>query len=466
VPAPPAAAADRISGLLAVALTAAVILHEWHGGALFGQVAAGLAAILVPLLALGTGWGRRVFVALGLVLVAIAIAARPDWPAPVGRALASAAFIAAFFTALTSLRHAAETSPAIGACGRFLAAQPPGRRYGALTLGGHLFGLLLNYGAIALLGSLAMTSAAREPDEEIRRIRVRRMLLAIQRGFVATLTWSPLAFAMAISTTLVPGASWAAAVPYCAVSGLILAGLGWTLDSVFKPRLATAPPPRAVPEGSWASLLPLLALLALLGVAVGGLHLLTGLRAVAVVILVVPLVSAAWVGLQAAPGSRAAAIRRRSRDYALRDLPRYRGEMVILMMAGFIGTLGAALVGPAAAASGLDLSGLPAWVILVALVWIIPLTGQAGMNPILSVSLIAPILPAPAAMGVTPPDVIVAITAGWALSGASSPYTATTLMVGALGEASAAHVGLRWNGAYTLLGAVLLSGWVALVALT
>jgi hypothetical protein len=88
------------------------------------------------------------------------------------------------------------------------------------------------------------------------------------------------------------------------------------------------------------------------------------------------------------------------------------------------------------------------------------------MNPILSVSLIAPVLPDAAAMGVSPADVILAITGGWALSGASSPFTATTLMVGSLGFVSASHVGLRWNGAYTLLGAVMLSAWVALMALT
>jgi hypothetical protein len=38
-------------------------------------------------------------------------------------------------------------------------------------------------------------------------------------------------------------------------------------------------------------------------------------------------------------------------------------------------------------------------------------------------------------------------------------------MVGSLGFVSATHVGLRWNGVYTLLGAVMLSGWVALMAL-
>jgi hypothetical protein len=269
---------------------------------------------------------------------------------------------------------------------------------------------------------------------------------------------------MAISTSLVPGASWAAAAPACLVSGLILAGLGWALDTIFKPRLTSPAPTRAKPEGGWFSLAPLLLLLAILVAAVGGLHLLTGVRAVGVVMIVVPAISAAWIVLQA-DAARLPALGRRARVYLTGDLPSYRGELVLLMMAGFIGTLGAWLLAPLVAASGLDLSAVPGWLILVALVWIIPVTGQLGMNPILSVSLIAPILPAAASVGLAPSDFIVAITAGWALSGASSPYTATTLLIGSFGGVSALHVGLRWNGAYTLLSALLLSAWVALIAL-
>jgi hypothetical protein len=86
------------------------------------------------------------------------------------------------------------------------------------------------------------------------------------------------------------------------------------------------------------------------------------------------------------------------------------------------------------------------------------------MNPILSVSLVAPLLPEAGAIGVSPATVVVALTAGWALTGASSPFTATTLFVGALGRVGARHVGLRWNGLYTLLAGVMLSIWVAIIA--
>lgn len=455
---------DLIIGVLLVLVTIFVILSEWQGTNQYGQVKSGLVVLLLFFLSLHAHWTRVIFVAIAGALTVVAITSLDDWLNHVERALQSAAFIAAFFAALTSLRHTADTSPTIQTAGRFLAQQPPGKRYLALTFGGQLYALVLNYGAIALLGSLASANALQEKNPEIRGHRLRRMLLAIQRGFIATLPWSPLAFAMAISTTLIPGANWASAFLPCLVSGLILTGVGWALDTIFKPRLTSAIPVRIVPEGSWTSLVPLLTLLAILVTSVAGLHILTNIRAVGVVLFVVPIISLVWIALQAAPHHRLHAIGHRSLSYISNDLPAYRGELILLMMAGFIGTLGSVLLQPIVLASGIDLTALPGWLVLVALVWIIPVTGQIGMNPILSVSLIAPILPEPAMMGVSPSDVIVALTAGWALTGASSPYTASTLLIGSLGNVSATRVGIKWNGAFALLSAVILSFWVAAVA--
>ena len=201
-------------------------------------------------------------------------------------------------------------------------------------------------------------------------------------------------------------------------------------------------------------------LLAIIVVSVAVLHGLTGIRIIGVVMLVVPLLSLAWIAGQNADGRPLATMSRRALAFATTELPSYRSEIVLLMMAGFIGTLGSFLLAPLMARSGIDLTGIPAWQILVALVWIVPLAGQIGMNPILSVSLIAPILPEAAAMGVSPSDIVVALTAGWALGGISSPYTATTLLIGSFGKVSALHVGLRWNGVYLLICAAAFQyGW-------
>jgi hypothetical protein len=237
------------------------------------------------------------------------------------------------------------------------------------------------------------------------------------------------------------------------------------MDTVFKPRLSGPRPPPQRPEGTWRDLGPLLLLLALLMGGVGALQAATGLRAVYVVMGLVPALSIAWISLQwrGEPGGPLVHAGRRAGGYVTEDLAGYRSELVLLVMAGFIGTLGSGLLAPLLAHGGIELAAIPAWALLVAIVWLVPLTGQLAMNPILSVSLLAPLLPNAAELGISPNAIIVAITAGWALSGASSPFTATTLLVGALGRVNAPHVGWKWNGAYTLLGGTLLSLWVAIL---
>ncbi|WMS43543.1 hypothetical protein RDV64_03845 [Acuticoccus sp. MNP-M23] len=456
--------ASPLVGLLIVLVTLLVVISDWGGSAFVGMVTPVATVALALVLAFKVRAARLAFIlaAAGLT-VAVAIL-HDDWQDDVLRGLGVTAFIVAFFSALATLRNAAQTSPAIRTCGAFLASQPPGRRYAALSVGGQLFSLLLNYGAIALLGSLAATSAREEPDLEIRTIRLRRMLLAIQRAMVSTLPWSPLSFSIAISTALIPGTAWASVVVPSLVSGLILVGTGYAMDTLFKPRLnRPRPQPRKV-EGGWSSLYPLLMLLAILFGLVGVLHVATGVRTVGVVTLVVPLVSLLWIGAQAEPGNRVRHMVSRSREYVRSELPSYRGEITLLSMAGYIGTLGGVLLAPWIAEAGISFETIPTAAILVGLIWIFPIAGQFAMNPLLAASLLLPLLPTPAAMGISPTALQVAVTAGWALTGACSPFTATTIITGSFADKSAWHVGLRWNGLYTVLCALVLSGWVLVYA--
>ena len=455
----PRPAIDAAIGGLLVAVTVLVILREWEIASppWIEPIAV---VVLAAILATTVRFSRLVFVLVAAAMGALALATRPDAPQLLGHALRTTGFIAAFFAALATLRHAAATSPAIQRCGQYLSDQPPGRRYGALTVGGMAFALLLNYGAIALLGSLATAATGREPDREIRETRLRRMLLAIQRGFIATLPWSPMSFSVAITSTVVHGVSWGDVVLFCAVNGAIVALTGWAMDSIFKPRLSGPRPARVqIAAGEWRAVLPLVGLLALLAALVAVFNALTGIHVIGLVLLIVPAIAVAWLGLQDRRDHPLASIGRHARDFAGTELPHYRAEITLLMMAGFIGTLGAQLIGPWIEAAGIDLSTLPGWLVLVALVWLIPVLGQLGMNPILAVSLIAPLLPEPAALGISPVAVFTAITGGWAISGITSPYTATTLLIGNFAGISAQRVGLVWNGAFAATCAALVSAW-------
>jgi hypothetical protein len=120
-------------------------------------------------------------------------------------------------------------------------------------------------------------------------------------------------------------------------------------------------------------------------------------------------------------------------------------------MAGFIGTLGSSLATPLVEGAGVDLSAIPPGLLLVGVFWLIPITGQIGMNPILAVSLIGPLLPTPEMLNIAPVTMVFAITAGWALSGVTSPFTASVLLVASYGGVTPAHVAWRWNAAYVLV---------------
>ncbi|TPE52115.1 hypothetical protein [Amaricoccus solimangrovi] len=457
-----------LAGVLPAGVMLAMIGYEYTGHPAWTAIAGVLSVAAIAVFSLDAPPSRSAFVVVGLGLAGWAVATRPDWRAGLGTAIERGAFIIALFTALTAIRTAAMSSREIVACGRFLARQPPGRRYLALTLGGHLFGLVLMYGSIALLGGLAAESTAAEPDAEIRRHRLRRMLLAVHRGFAATLCWSPIAFSMAITTTLVPGASWSRAVLPCLVSAALLLLGGWALDTVFKPRLSRpAPPPAAVEPGGWVeNLRPLILLLVTVVAGAALLRALTGVEIVGAVMSLVPAVAVGWIFLQGSPFGRSRGAHTASRvaDFVTGELAAFRGQILLLFMAAFIGSLGAFVLVPLMADHGPDLTAPPPALIALALLWIIPLTGQLGMNPILAVSLLIPLVPAPAALGLDPTVLVAAITGGWALSGTTSPFTASVLLVASIGRVRPIRAGLAWNGAYMLVMGAALSLWVLILA--
>lgn len=216
-----------------------------------------------------------------------------------------------------------------------------------------------------------------------------------------------------------------------------------------------------------AHLRPLLTLLGVVMSSVALLHVATGVSVIGAVMTAVPLIAILWIAFQSRPQGigRSAWTGSRIKQFITSELPVYRGEIVLLFMAGFIGSMGSFMLVPLLQARGLDLAIIPPLAIVIAMIWIIPLTGQIGMNPILAVSLLIPLLPTPAAMGIHPAAFVTAITAGWALSGTTSPFTASVLLSAAMAGVSPNRAGIGWNGIYTLVMGSVLSAWVLLLAL-
>lgn len=453
--------AQAIAGTLLVSATLLVIATELGAPAWAGRVAAALVVAFV-LTQLGRlSFSVMILAAAGTAFILFGLLTRSDMPALMEAALVRSTWVMAIFVSLLSLRSAVNDIPGIVRSGLYLVSQRPGRRYAALTLGSQLFSHILQYGAVTLLGGLVTGITAQEPESWVRRARERRMLLAIQRGFVSTLCWSPVAFPMIISTTVIPGSDWLGSAPGALGTSIIIMGVGWFLDALFKPEVRPAPPPMPA-IGSLADLLPLAMLFVALCAGTALLVLTTGVSTSVAVLILVPAMAVGIVFVRAGGdvSQRLLAIGEWQRRFALEDAATFSAESMLVIVATFTGILSVDLIGPIVA--GIDLPPVPGWLLLVLILWWMPLAGQVGLHPILAASLVGSLVHAPSEFGLQPDQVVVAMTAGWALSGATSPFTAVTLLVARLGRVSATTVGLRWNGLFLIVSGVALSLWLGI----
>ncbi|MCB1541565.1 MAG: hypothetical protein KDJ25_12235, partial [Rhodoblastus sp.] len=287
----------RSAALLAITLAGAT-LHAYTRWAPAGYVAAPALVVYIVL-----EWPRlrgnaRLLVAACVGLGLYAGFSTGAWHR-VGDGLASSCFYPAFLAALSFLRDAAASSPMVERAGRYLVAQPPGRRYAALTFGGHVFGILLNLGGLALLASMLKqtnTLAAAGGDQGRFELREKRMTLAVLRGFHSMAMWCPLSITMALLFSLTPGAHWSEYAPYGLALTAVFLALGWLFDYVQFPRGRTAPVNDD--PGGWRAALAMLAQVTAITLIALLLEQITGVRFTIHILVVVPLFALGWLVLQ------------------------------------------------------------------------------------------------------------------------------------------------------------------------
>ena len=407
---------------------------------------------------------RRYAQILFLAMFGAGLAGVAQSPEPLTLAVAGlrrGAAYASFFLALTILRDAAETSRLVRRCGQHLVAQPPGRRYAALTGGGHVFGIILSYGAIDLLAAM-VSRANRAGSAEQRAIRARRMLMAINRGFCVMNCWSPLNIMTAVVSTAVPAAPVRLLLPLAFAASLGFMALGWLEDRLTAPPDAGTPP--ATTE-NWAIHLRIIALVGLVMLLAEGISAIVDVALVAAVTLCVPLVGLCWMLAQARhfilrPGTmnRAAAVLRRRAERYLPRIPAFRGEAAVLASSGFIGvTIGGVL--PADTLGAL-LGQMPPILIPLLVPVMLIATGQIGLNPIAMVALLGAALPDPGRFGVPPAAFAFACMLGWGLGVGMTPMSASAITTARWAGVPPWTICTRWNGLYTL--AALMLGWLAI----
>jgi hypothetical protein len=446
------------------ATLAAQLLHLPYAGQLAGL------AILAFLLAEFRNQRRYAqLLFLGMLAIGmVGIAASPHPLALFLDAWRRGASYAAFFLALTTLRDAAETSPLVRRCGRHLVAQPPGRRYAALTAGGHIFGIILSYGAIELLA--AMVARANDADSTTaapaRALRARRMLMAIYRGFCVMNCWSPLNIMTAVVSTAVPAAPMQRLLPIAFVVAVGMAALGWLEDRLSAARRATRGTPPNLPSRStepWSIHLGIIALVASVMLLAEGVSHGANITLVTAVTLVVPLVGIGWIVIQA----RHRPVRwilpllaRRLHRFRLR-IPAFRAEATVLAASGFMAF---ALAGALPSAG---LAPLLAWLPPLAVPLLVPVvliaTGQLGLNPVAVVALLGAAIPNPGALGVPPAVLAFAFMLSWGLGVGMTPMSASAITTARWAGVAPWTVSTVWNAAFT--ASALLLAWAAIAGL-
>lgn len=448
-------------GLMSVVMISAILLVFVTSDWLILGASGALALFLV------LGWRRfgigtwvPVLLSVGVLVVALQQGVEG---AVLLEALGRMLFLAALIAVLGTLRSAASMAPEVAQAGAFLTGQPASRRYIALNTGGHLFGVLINFGGLALLLDMATramkSEASMQLSPELREVKLKRMSLAIVRGFGMISLWSPLGFATNAILITLPGISYVEFGPLGFAMSLVFVAVGWGYDQIERWRLGTTGTARpSPPVGAWKGAVILLVHVVVLGASVFILHEVTPLSFQQGLILVVPSYALLW----AAGSRRSAPISaiRQALATTVNRLPNSAGEIGVFAAAGFLSVMLLALIpvdvlrmyiadlglGPISLALGLSLS--------------IVFFAMLGINPIVTASVMGAIVSQLAVPGLSNTAIALAITGGWTAVIGLSPFITTIILCSGIIERPVWRIGLIWNGMYCL---TILLIWLAML---
>jgi hypothetical protein len=390
--------------------------------------------------------------AAALVVPPILLFAHEPWHV-IAVALDRAGLFLTFVSSLNLLRDAAQSSAAVRRAGLFLISQSPPRRYAALTVGCHLFTIVLNMGALILLGAMVRRSntlAAAGGDSTIVAIREQRMTAALLRGFGTTLLWTPTGVSVGYTFSLIPSVTWFDLAPLLVGISLIWLTLGWVIDRLQWPpsaRAAALPPPAYV---SPLEALPMLGITALLLLSVIVAKVVYGSSLLVATLATVPFIAIIWLLLQHRRfGARAASAvtTRRLKRHVISLLPQTRPECVVLAAAAFIGVSLSALVQAGGASVWLSQLHLPPAVIAFGVFLVIIGGAQIAITPLVIATIVGTTVSHMEPTPIPPMALALSIQAAWSLASAASPYTGGMLTLARVIDKSTSEL-MRWNAVW------------------
>lgn len=404
----------------------------------------------------------KVMIAIVTLVAALGWAATGMTPAVVLEAIARGAFFVSFFVAIGLLQEAAAASPTMSACGEYFVHQAPSRRYLMLSIGSHLCAVVLSLATLNLLA--AVVNKANTMDNAggktwVRDMRRRRMATALLRGVNTTVFWSPLSIALVVTHTSIGAGELADFIPYGLFTAATFLLWGWFIDVLSVPLSlrASVAPLRSLHR--WPVLLRIFGIVAVIFTAAWAASIVLGTTLLVAMLLVLPFLSFIWT-LNCVPRSgfleRFNETTTRFLAHAQIRFPEYRSEASMVATAGALSVLVASLVPADVVAELIRATGLSGYSLLIALVLLVIALGQIAIVPLVSVSILASILPSPQTLDMSPEIIMLAFVGAWALTVQSSVFTGLILLIARLFDARPGTVVYRWNLMYSCTGVLLL----------
>lgn len=381
-----------------------------------------------------------------------------DAPLLLQSALERAVFLAAFMILLALLREGAVTSPAVLEVGTYLTRQPPSRRYLSIHFGGHLLAIILNFGALNLLGPLIMRGIdSSTADARVATIRKERQISALLRGFAWMVAWSPTAITQALVFAIVPNVDPVRML----VIGLTLVFLttlaGWSFDWVTGLKARRVIPASARPQFDGSeqfprkSFLNFLAICFCLAGATGAVIVLFGVTTVPALMLVAPAVTGFWIvkqNLHEPDWPRRVASR--VKTIAGYSMPLGSPEAVTLACAGYCGICAAGLVDANWFAAQFSLAQWNDLAIYAAAMLLPAILSNIGLPPLMVITFIGTLLSALPGLDYDPTLLAMAFCVGWALNLTGSPFGVSAVIMARITRVPGRDLTWRWNGLYSL----------------
>ncbi|PSF11960.1 hypothetical protein C7H09_05225 [Marinobacter fuscus] len=359
-----------------------------------------------------------------------------------------AAFFTFFLTSLAVLRESAKSSTLVRECGKALVNQPPARRYMLMSFGSHLFSIMLNIGALNVLGTMVQRAVRITGGGDAQRlasIRKKRMLTATLRGFCGVPLWAPTSVTMLLVLSSLPQLTWEQYAPVGLVWTVLFILWGALLDWLAYPRPRTI----QVADRNLSVLIPFVVLVGLIPTLAYFLSRITGLDIFPMLLMCAPVIGVIWIWYQyrrADHWLRLRLVFRRMKRSFPKTFTVQRNEVVLFASSGFLGVILIPLVDPEVARNFLVHANVSNATIMVSLSLIMLICSFLGINAIITVTLLLGTLQQVPGLDIAPmvQASVVAIT--WAVFAGASPFTASLRFIAGFSGVSALRLGVVWNG--------------------